>query len=302
MTKLSLDFQKQFADNLIFDPGILELIDPGAKLHDMTLRHPLSSSAACLNVLGSLSGDEEGLRTYLNSLGFGVSRIFAFPSGANVGGQVYRDRGYVVFEWVGPRDSPINELDGSRGYMRTSIDAYLIAEIDGKVTQVLIEWKFTEGESRPIVLNKFAGLRGVERIRRYSSVLADMRGPGFPFAFSEESGLSLQDFSTDHLYQLLRMTLLARKTTPLDVGSLHVEDYRIVHLTHSANRKINVMQPEYVKYCPGLQDTVGKSFHEVWPSLLAPEERRKFISGYWDQGLSVISDPKLRDYLTSRYA
>jgi hypothetical protein len=129
-----------------------------------------------------------------------------------------------------------------------------------------------------------------------------MCGPGFPFALSEECGLSLQDLSTDHLYQLLRMPLLARKTTPLDVGPLHVEDYRIVHLTHSANQKINVMQPEYVKYCPGLQDTVGKSLHEVWPSLLAAEERRKFISGYWDKGLSVISDPKLRDYLMSRYA
>jgi hypothetical protein len=148
MTKLSLDFQKQFADNLIFDPGILERIDPSAKLHDETLRHPLSSSAACLNVLGSLGDTEEGLRTYLNTLGFGVSRIFAFPSGANVGGQVYRDRGYVVFEWVGPRDSPINELDGSRGYMRTSVDAYLIAEIDGVITQVLVEWKSSPRENR----------------------------------------------------------------------------------------------------------------------------------------------------------
>ena len=66
----------------------------------------------------------------------------------------------------------------------------------------LIEWKFTEGKSRPIVLNKFGGLRGIERLRRYASVLAEMRGNGFPFAFSEEGGIGLQDFSTDHFYQL----------------------------------------------------------------------------------------------------
>ena len=165
----------------------------------------------------------------------------------------------------------------------------------------MIEWKFTEGESRPIVLNKFAGLRGVERIRRYASVLAEMRGSDFPFAFADEKGLGIQDFSTDHLYQLMRMTLLARKTTPLDIGPLHVEDYRIAHLSHSGNSKINVLQPEYAQYCPGLQSQVGKNLHEVWSSLLAPEEREKFISGYWDQGLSAIRNPELREYLQTRY-
>jgi hypothetical protein len=302
MTKLSLDFQKKFSDKLIFDRSVLDRIDPTAKLHDEALRHPLSSAGACLNVLGSLGSDKETMTAYLNSFGFGITKVFDFPTGANVGDQVYNDRGCVVFEWIGPTESPINERGGGRGLNKTSIDAYVIAEIDGKVTQLLIEWKLTEGESRPIALNKFSGLRGIERVRRYSSILSEMRGPDFPFAFSEEGGLGIQDFSTDHLYQLLRMTLLARKTTPLVVGPLHIEDYRIAHLSHSANQKINVIQPEYAKNCPGLQATVGKPFHEVWPSLLAPEERGRFIAGYWDQGLSAITDQALREYLQARYA
>jgi len=300
--KLSIDFQKQFSDKLIFDRNVLDRVDPTAKLHDEALRHPLSSAGACLNVLGSLGSDKESLKTYLNSFGFGITKVFDFPTGADVGGQVYNDQGCVVFEWIGPRESPINEKGGGRGLNKTSIDAYVIAEIDGKVTQLLIEWKFTEGASRPIALNKFAGLRGIERVRRYSSVLSEMRGPDFPFAFTEEGGLCLQDFSTDHLYQLLRMTLLARRTTPLDVGSLHIEDYRIAHLSHSGNSKINVIQPEYAKNCPGLQGMIGKDFHEVWKTLLAPDEQRKFIAGYWDQGLSAIKNPELRDYLQARYA
>lgn len=302
MDKLSLDFQKQFSDKLIFDRSILDRIDPTAKLHDEALRHPLSSAGACLNVLGSLASDKEGLKAYLNGFGFGITKVFDFPTGADVGGQVYNDRACVVFEWIGPRESPINERGGGRGLNKTSIDAFVIAEIDGKVTQLLIEWKFTEGSSRPIALNKFAGLRGIERIRRYSSVLSEMRGPDFPFAFTEEGGLSIQDFSTDHLYQLLRMTLLARKTTPLDVGPLHIEDYRIAHLSHSGNPKINVIQPEYAKYCPGLQGMVGKDFHEAWATLLAPDERRKFIAAYWDHGISAIKNPELQDYLQTRYA
>jgi hypothetical protein len=300
--KLSLDYQKQFSDKLIFDKVVLDHVDPAAKLHDEALRHPLSSAQACLNVLGSLGSDKEGKKAYLNALGFGITKVFDFPTRADVGGQVYNDRGCVVFEWIGPRESPINERGGGRGLNKTSIDAYVIAEIEGRVTQLLIEWKFTEGASRPIALNKFAGLRGIERVRRYSSVLAEMRGPDFPFAFSEEGGLSIQDFSTDHIYQLLRMTLLARKTTPLDVGPIHIEDYRVAHLSHSGNQKINVIQPEYAKYCPGLQGMVGKNLHEVWATLLAPGERRKFIAAYWDHGLSAITNPELRDYLQSRYA
>jgi len=300
--KLSIDFQKQFSDKLIFDKTVLDHIDPTAKLHDEALRHPLSSAGACLNVLGSLGSDKEALKAYLNSFGFGITKVFDFPTGTDVGGQVYNDRACVVFEWIGPRESPINERGGGRGLNKTSIDAYVIAEIDGKVTQLLIEWKFTEGASRPIAVNKFAGLRGIERVRRYSSVLAEMRGPNFPFAFTEEGGLSIQDFSTDHFYQLLRMTLLARKTTPLDVGPLHIEDYRIAHLSRSANPKINAIQPEYARYCPGLQGLVGKDFHEVWTTLLAPDERRKFIAGYWDHGISAIKNPELRDYLQARYA
>ena len=302
MDKLSLDYQKQFSDKLIFDTSVLDRVDPTAKLHDEALRHPLSSAGACLNVLGSLGTDKEAMKIFLNSLGLGITTIFDFPTGSDVSGQVYNDRGCVVFEWIGPSESPINERGGGRGLNKTSIDAFVIAEIEGKVTQLLIEWKFTEGASRPIALNKFAGLRGIERVRRYSSVLSEMRGPDFPFAFTEEGGLSIQDFSTDHLYQLLRMTLLARKTTPLDIGPIQIEDYRVAHLSHSGNQKINVMQPEYAKFCSGLQGMVGKNFHEVWASLLAPNEQRKFIAGYWDQGLSSITSPELRDYLQSRYA
>jgi hypothetical protein len=248
-----------------------------------------------------LSSDPEGLKGYLNALGIPASKVYEFPSGADVGGQVYNDSGCVVFEWVGPKASPINEKGGGRGLKRTSVDAFIIVEIDGVVTQLLIEWKFTEGMSRPIVLNKFGGTKGVERLRRYASVLAEMRGKGFPFAFSEEGGIGLQDFSTDHFYQLLRMTLLAKKTTPMKIGDIEVEDYRVVHLSHSENDKINVVQPEYAKYCPGIQGMVGRGFYEAWKGMLAPEEQKKFVAAHWDSGIKSIKNKDLREYLTERY-
>jgi hypothetical protein len=301
MDKLTAEYQKKFSDKLFFDDAVLGSVDPSATLHSESRTNPLSSAATCMNVLGSLAFDKEDLKGYLNSLGLGVTKVYEFPSGADVGGQVYNDRGCVVFEWIGPKASPISEKGSERGQYRTSIDAFIIAEIDGVVTQLLIEWKFTEGKSRPIVLNKFGGLKGVERLRRYASVLAEMRGNGFPFAFSEEGGIGLQDFSTDHFYQLLRMTLLARKTTPIKVGDIEVEDYRVVHLSHSGNDKINIVQPEYAKYCPGIQGIAGKGFYEAWKGTLALEERRKFLAAHWDSGLKSIKNKNLREYLLERY-
>ncbi len=301
MSKLTAEYQANYSDRLFYDPTVLELIDPAAKLHGEAKSNPLSSAASCMNVLGSLGGDPDGLKAYLNALGINVSKVYEFPTGADVGGEVYKDKGCAVFEWIGPKVSPINEVGGSRGQNRTSIDAYVIAEIDGKVTQLLIEWKFTKGLSRPIVLNKFGGLCGNERLRRYSSVLAEMRGKGFPLAFSEEGGMGVHDFSVDHLYQLLRMTLLAKKTTPMNVGSIEVQDYRVIHLTHSGNDKINVLQSEHAKYSPGLADYIGRPFHEVWLQLLNPDERRKFLGAYWDKGIPSIGNKALREYLAERY-
>ena len=115
-----------------------DLIDPKVKLHNETLRHPLSSSASCINVLGSMINEPEELKDYLNNFGLNITRLIQFPTGANVGGEIYNDKGYIVFEWIGPKISPINEIGGGRGFQRTSIDAFVIAEIEGKITSFLL--------------------------------------------------------------------------------------------------------------------------------------------------------------------
>ena len=145
MDKLNILFQKNFANRLIYDNDVFEDIDTSVVLHDQTFTNPLSSSAACINVLGSLRHNQDALVKFLNRFSLHVERLFPFPTGCSVGDRTYFDKGYVVFEWVGPLDSPINEVGGLRGKMRTSIDAYLIALLDGKITQILIEWKFCEG-------------------------------------------------------------------------------------------------------------------------------------------------------------
>jgi hypothetical protein len=302
MDKLTIDFQKQFKDDPIYDRSVFANIDKGAKLHDQTEGNPLSSAAACLNVLGSMMNSPDELKRFLNTFGLNIRQLLAFPSGADVGGLKYNDKGYVVFEWIGPKESPINEWGGGRGQNRTSIDAYVIAEINGTITQLFIEWKFTEGKSWPLALERFSGLQGLERLRRYADILTQWRGtPDFPFNFQEDGGLGICDFSVDHLYQLLRMTLLAKKTTPIRVGGIDIKDYRIIHLSHSQNDKIRILQKQYLKYSPGLEAYVGHPFHDTWRSILSEKERGKFTGGSWDLSLNSITDAKLRDFLLERY-
>jgi hypothetical protein len=302
MDKLSLNFQERFMEKLIFDESILNCIDPSVKLHQETLRHPLSSSASCINVLGSMIYQPLELKNFLNNFGLKITKLFPFPSGANIGGQSYIDKGYIVFEWIGPKISPINEKAGGRGFQRTSIDAFIIAEIEGKITQLLIEWKFTEGKSRPLVLEKFAGNKGLERLRRYSEVLVPIRNTErFPFRFTEEKGFGLYDFSTDHLYQLLRMTLLAKKTTPLKIGDLLIEDYRIIHLSHSMNSEIEILHNKYLSHSPGFQKYGGERLYDFWIDILSEYERKKFVGGNWDVFVPTIKIEGLREYLTERY-
>ncbi len=302
MNKLSMDYQKRFKNKLIFDLDIFENIDSQAKLHKETKDNPLSSAASCLNVLGSLMNKPEELKCFLNHFNLEIEKIIKFPSDSNVGGQIYKDKGYIVFEWIGPKKSPINEKGGCRGQNRTSIDAYIIAKIKGVVTQIFIEWKFTEGKSRPLALEKFSGNKGLERLKRYSSVLVPIRGKEeFPFNFNEESGIGLYDFSVDHLYQLLRMTLLAKNTTPINIGAVKIQDYRIVHLSHSMNNAIEILHGKYLFASPGLKKYSGRKLYDVWNEILTPFERKRFRAGHWNNAIKDITNEPLQKYLMERY-
>ena len=168
MKKIDGEYQKKYeTQNInIYDRSVLMRIDDTVKLHKGTETNGLSSSAACLNVLGSISNDPEQVKEYLNSFGLNIEQIIQFPTGADIGGLKYNDKGYVVFEWIGPKESPINERGGGRGLNRTSIDAYVIAKINGIITQLLIEWKFTEGKSRSLAFERFSGFQGAGKIEK----------------------------------------------------------------------------------------------------------------------------------------
>ena len=118
-----------------------------------------------------------------------------------------------------------------------------------------------------------------------------------------EGGFGLHDLGYEPYYQLLRMTLLAKLTTPFQFDNgLLIEDYRIIHLSHSQNDGLNTLSKKHLSCSPGLRQHFGKSFHEVWKdSVLSENEATKFHYGYWNEAISTISNGKLRKYLMERY-
>lgn len=303
VSKLSETFQQKWKDKPFYDEAILNTIDKEVNLH-AEVRNARSSAAACINVIGNIAKNKRDLIVFLNEFNIGIEDIISFPSGASFDGQQYNDSGNVVFEWVGPKRSLLHEVGGSRGQRRTSIDAFVLAKIDGKTTQLLIEWKFTESYNGKSYVQRFAGIAGNERLRRYSSCLARLRKvKEFPLKMTNEGGLGLYDLGYEPYYQLLRMTLLAKLTTPFKFDNgLLVEDYRVMHLSHSENKELDVLSKRHLGSSPGLMHNANKSLHEVWrDSILSESETTKFCSGYWNEAIKAIVDSDLKKYLTERY-
>ncbi|MCK7516849.1 MAG: hypothetical protein MZV64_03570 [Ignavibacteriales bacterium] len=217
---------------------------------------------------------EEIGKCFLNHFDLDIEHsVFEFPSNCNIDGLIYKDKGYVIFEWIDLKNHLSMKGVGGAAIIELVLMLLLLQELREKITQILIEWKFTEGKSRPLKLERFSGNKGLERLRRYSNVLVPLRGKEeFPFNFNEETGIGLYDFSVDHLYQLLRMTLLAKTTTPIDIDKINIQDYRIVHLSHSMNNELEVLHEKYLFASPGLTHS-GKRLYDVWNEILTSPEK-----------------------------
>lgn len=301
MNKLKDVFQKKFSSRQFVNENIFSGISANVKFHN-ELMHIRSSAAACLNVFGYLNQHPNDITPFFNQFGLNIQEVITFPTNVDYGDEIYDDESPVVFEWIGPKESPINEgKGGGRGYIRTSADAYMLAKINNKITQLLIEWKFTETYNSESYAHKFGGTNGIERLRRYSSVLTKLRNNSFPFKFSEEGKIGLADFSYEPFYQLLRMTLLAKMTTPANLGSLGIEDYKIIHLSHSENDDLNTLSKIHLKYSPGLKGFIDNPLHDTWIELLDDKEKEHHIMGFWNKALHVLSNGKDKEYLVDRY-
>ena len=284
MATLDLEKVKQ---NLVSDE-ILDILKRGRIKPHNGLASPISSQASCLNFWYPYinPSNKNKLLKLLDSIGIKAQEIITIGPNWDFNGTLYKDYGNVIFEWIGPELSPIGEENGyMRGHHRTSIDAYILAKINGKITQILIEWKYTESYASKSNMAKFMGGKGVERLSRYSPIIARDRkaGKDILFNLSNVDDWGLSDVGYEPFYQLLRQHMLGQETIGMNFGQYTIEDYIVVHLSHSKNKKLNILNEKHCTYASGLRKYIGQDIHSVWMQLLNKEQKKHFVGAYWDK-------------------
>ncbi|HSA05991.1 MAG TPA: hypothetical protein P5556_02300 [Candidatus Gastranaerophilales bacterium] len=310
MNVLSKDYQQKWQGNNLLTPKMWELFRKNRIKAHNGINNPISSQACCMNFWYPFITEEqkENLRDFLEVFGIKAQKILTFKPNSTFYDCIYPDSGNVLFEWIGPIRSPIGENDGyMRGHQRTSIDAYILAKINNRVTQILIEWKFTESYSSRHNTGKFLGAKGIERLARYAPIIAKYRewGKEILFNLDEIDYWGLYDICYEPFYQLLRQHLLAQETLGRRFGDYYIEDYIIMHLSHSQNHKLNILTENQAEYSKGLAKHVGREIHEIWHGLLSNGHKNKFIGEYWDLCFQKYKiPPELNcwgDYISERY-
>lgn len=307
---LSKDYQMKFKSKNLISNEIYKIFqNSGIKLHK-GISSPLSSQASCFNFWYPFIKEEnkEQLKELLLCLGLKVDEVITIKPNSMFEDTLYKDGGNILFEWIGPNKSPIGEEDGYlRGHHRTSIDAYILTKINGKVTQILIEWKFTESYSSRSNTGKFLGSKGIERLARYSPIIARDRNSRKKILFKMNNidNWGLYDVCYEPFYQLLRQHMLGQETIGMKFGDYVIEDYVVMHLSHSENSKLNILTAKQCEYSKGLEQYIGQELHIIWDKLLNKEHKARFIGAYWDKCLLKYKPvEKLREwykYMQNRY-
>ncbi|MEI8390526.1 MAG: hypothetical protein WCG23_11670 [bacterium] len=307
---LTKDYQEKWQGNNLISPKMWGILKKNRITAHTGINSPISSQACCMNFWYPFIAEEqkENLRDFLEVFGIKAEKILSFKPNSTFYDCVYPDSGNVLFEWIGPIRSPIGENDGyMRGCHRTSIDAYILAKVNGKNTQILIEWKFTESYASRHNTGKFLGAKGIERLARYAPIIAKEREYGNEILFNmqEMDTWGLYDICYEPFYQLLRQHLLAQQTLGVKFGDHYVEDYIVMHLSHSQNKKLNVLTASQAEYSKGFEKYIGQEIHEIWHSLLSESHKHRFIGEYWDLCFQKYdAPPELKpwsNYISERY-
>ena len=182
-------------------------------------RNLASSQVACVNFLLPLAEVPGALTAFLQVIDQDVLEVVPIVD--------QRGRSSPVeFEWVGWRE-PLEGGRMTRGALKTSVDALIVARTDLGKRVYLLEWKYCEEYRRPKDLGH--GPSGQTRRGRYKHLYE-----GSDSAFDQTAPLN--DFLFEPFYQIMRMRLLADRMVAEGVTpALQITDARVIVVCPAAN-------------------------------------------------------------------
>lgn len=234
--------------------------------------HLLSSQIQCVNALGPLIGDPDGLKAVFGRV-LPIGEVLPF-------GEEAFPEDHVVFEWTGLQDhlSEWGKRTRSRGANATSADAAIrYSTPEGGIEIALIEWKYVEVYSGH---GLSGGARSLQtRLSRYQHLFSAADSP-----FVATKDRTVESLFFEPVYQLMRLHLLARAMEKAHEGEadrvrvLYAVPVRNESIWKAIARGLDAEAPDATSAC------------EVWRSLL--NEPTSFIH-YDTAQLTTLESPSL---------
>jgi hypothetical protein len=239
--------------------------------------HLLSSQVSCVNHLFFLRNDKDAALKVLRNINPDFSEACHDFEGGYIGFEVVSKGNYLGEAEPGKEQT--------RGANCTSVDAMMTGILNGKKTQVLIEWKYTELYPKS---DKSEGSSGATRKNRYDKLIDDKDSP-------IKRTVGIENLYYEPFYQLMRQTLLAWQMTKNKEKELNADDW--LHLDVIPENNLNL------RYQVPSPDLIQTGIEQAWKSQL--KEPHKYNTITPQRLLSpLIFDTKYRNliaYLNKRY-
>jgi hypothetical protein len=222
----------------------------GSALPGKPSNHLCSSQILTVNLLFPFQHDPEALKALFSPIIPDIEEILP----------IEKDGQYLAFEWIHPKN-PLGETPHHgrvlrRGLGNTSIDfAFLYRSTTGGIHFVLGETKYTESYAATR-----GGIRsdGMEKVSLYKPFFI---GEDSPFKIKDIP--SIEEFSTEPFYQLLRHQLLAAQTVNISEG--RISRAIVLHLYTEQNKALQrPTNPAFRIW--------GDSVYPIWKGLLNTSE------------------------------
>lgn len=241
--------------------------------------NPLSSQIACLNHLFYIKNNYDAVLKLAQNINTNISNVYILENDTE------QTRGYISFEVVSEFDH-LNESrrkDGklSRGSNCTSIDAIILAELDGERTLLVIEWKYVEKYSNE---DKSQSKGGETRKKRYDDLIKNSK--------FIKSDIDENIYYTEPFYQLMRQTLWAEqmiKKENQQKEKIQASDFIHIHVIPNGNTSL--LQKVYSKK-GGLVETW--QYYLTEPNKYVHIDPQNLLKG-------IVLPDKLKEYLNNRY-
>lgn len=250
--------------------------------------HALSSQVCCVNFLAPLMHRPTLLASVMKSA-LGIDSLQMVPVRKDWHGTDI----FVDFEWIG-LENYLSEWPktglATRGANATSADAIVrMADPDGRITTILIEWKYTESYGQPL------DPKGdPTRLKRYADKTFAPDGP-----IRADRRLTVSDFFWEPFYQLLRQQILAWRMEKAKEGG--ASSAMVLHISAAENATLHKVTAPALRNCE-------KDAFKVFQSLLAIPQRfhatsieQAFLPAIRSTIAADAQDPWAA-YLLDRYA